>query len=91
MRKLHIAAQARHNSGFWGEDSEDPLFRTTAWTIVDARAGWDIRHLYSVRLWSEPVRYLRQVLGYAGPRDDPEAEVGLTDPREDRVGLQARF
>jgi len=90
VRKLHIAAQARHNSGFWGEDSQDPLFRTTAWTIVDARASWDARR-FTVFAYAQNLFDTFHVIGFAGPRDDPEAEVELADPREVGIGIEARF
>jgi outer membrane receptor protein involved in Fe transport len=90
VRKLHLSAQARHNSGFWGDDSEDPLVRTTGWSMVDARASWDGPR-FTVFAYAQNVFDTFHVIGWGGPRDDPDVQVGLTDPREVGIGLEARF
>jgi iron complex outermembrane receptor protein len=90
LDKVHISAQVRHNSGYWGEDSEDPQFRTTPWTMVDARASWDARRV-TVFAYAQNLFDTFHVIGWAGPRDDPDVEVELADPREIGVGLEARF
>jgi outer membrane receptor protein involved in Fe transport len=75
---------------FTGDDSDDPLFRTKGFWIVDARAAWDIRRL-TVFAYAQNLFNTFEVIGWAGPRDDPDLEVGLTDPREIGVGVEARF
>jgi outer membrane receptor protein involved in Fe transport len=90
VRALHLSAHARHNSGFWGDDSEDPLVRTTGWSMVDARASWDGPR-FTVFAYAQNVFDTFHVIGWGGPRDDPDVQVGLTDPREVGIGLEARF
>jgi iron complex outermembrane recepter protein len=90
VRDMGISAQAHHNSGFWGDDNNDPLFRTRGWTMVDARASWNARR-FTVFGYAQNLFNTFRVLGYSGPENGPEVEVGLTDPREIGVGLQARF
>jgi len=90
VRELSISAQAHHNSGFWGDDNNDPLFRTKGWTMADARVSWDTRH-FTLFGYAQNLFNTFRVLGYSGPTDDPGVEVGLTDPREIGVGIQARF
>jgi outer membrane receptor protein involved in Fe transport len=90
VRKLHVSAQAHHTSGFWGDDNNDPQFRTKAWTMVDGRVSWDTSH-FTLFGYAQNLFNTFRVLGYSGPEDAPGVEVGLTDPREIGVGLQARF
>jgi iron complex outermembrane receptor protein len=87
---FRLSANARHNSGFWADDSEDPLFRTTGWTMVDGRATWDTGR-FTVFVYAQNLLNTFHVIGWAGPRDEPDAEVELADPREIGVGLQAKF
>lgn len=90
IRNLGISAEAHHNSGYWGDNDNESLFRTSGWTMVDARVSWELR---SVTLFGYAHNLLNtlQVLGYSGRRDDPAAEVELTDPREIGIGVQVRF
>ena len=88
--RLHLSAQAHHTSGFWGDDNNDPLFRTKGWAMVDGRVSWDSRH-FTLFGYAQNLFNTFRVLGYSGPDEGPEVEVGLTDPREMGVGLQARF
>jgi outer membrane receptor protein involved in Fe transport len=58
--------------------------------MVDARVGWQSGRLtifgYAQNLFDKFA-----VIGFSGPRDDPDVEVGVTDPRELGVGMEARF
>ena len=90
FREVSMSAQAHHTSGFWGDDNNDPLFRTRSWTMVDGRVSWDTRR-FTLFGYAQNLFNTFRVLGYSGPTDDPEVEVGLTDPREIGIGLQARF
>ena len=90
VRNLHLSAQARHNSGYWGDDYNDPLFRTSGWSMVDARVSWSTGR-YTVFGYAQNVFDTLKVLGWTGPRNLPFVEVGLTDPRELGVGIDARF
>jgi outer membrane receptor protein involved in Fe transport len=89
-RNVHLSAQVQHNSGYWGDDNNDPLFRTPGWSMVNARVSWDSGRV-TLFGYAQNLFDTFRVLGYTGPRDDPSAETGLTDPREVGVGLQARF
>jgi outer membrane receptor protein involved in Fe transport len=90
VRNLHLSTQVHHQSGFSGDDAEDPGLRTPGWTMVDARVGWQSGRLtifgYAQNLFDKFA-----VIGFSGPRDDPDVEVGVTDPRELGVGMEARF
>ncbi|WP_028969430.1 TonB-dependent receptor [Sphingomonas sp. URHD0057] len=90
VRRFRIAAQLRHNSGFWGDDSEDPRFRTTGWTIVDARASWDARR-FTMFAYAQNLFNKFHIVGLDGPLDGPDTQVDLTDPREVGLGLESRF
>jgi len=90
VRNLHLSAQAQHNSSFWGDDNNDPLFRTNGWSMVDARVSWQTGP-FTLFGYAQNLSNTFRVLAYSGPRDDPSAEVGLTDPREVGVGVKARF
>jgi outer membrane receptor protein involved in Fe transport len=89
-RHLHLSVQVRRNSGYWGDDNNDPLFRTSGWSMVNARLSWNRRN-FTLFGYAQNLFDRLQILGYAGPPDDPVAEVGLTDPREIGIGLQARY
>lgn len=90
VRKVHLSAQVTRNSGFWGDDNNDPLFHTRGWWMSNARVSWETRR-FTLFGYAQNLFNRLQVLGYSGPRDDPAAEVGLTDPREIGMGVQARF
>ena len=90
VRKLHLSAQVRRISGFWGDDAQGPLLRTTGWTMVDARASWDSRR-FTIFGYAQNLLDNFHVLGWSGPRDDPDVQVGVTEPREIGVGVEARF
>jgi iron complex outermembrane receptor protein len=85
-----LSVQVRRNSGYWGDDNNDPLFRTSGWSMVNARLSWNSRN-FTLFGYAQNLFDRLQILGYAGPPDDPVAEVGLTDPREIGIGLQARY
>ena len=90
VSKLRISAQARHNSGYWGDDSDDPVLRVGGWTVVDARASWEGRRFtwfaYAQNLLNE-----FHVVGWGGAHDDPDVDVELTEPRELGAGVEVRF
>jgi outer membrane receptor protein involved in Fe transport len=90
VRKLRVSAQVQRNSGFWGDDNNDPLFRTPGWSMVNGRVSWDARH-FTLFGYAQNLFDTMRVIAYSGPTDVPGLEVGLTDPREIGVGLQARF
>jgi iron complex outermembrane receptor protein len=90
LRNLRIDAQLHHISGFWGNDSEDPLFRTSGWSTVDARVTWE-RGRVTVFGYAQNLFDKFRVLGWTGPSDDPAAIAGLVEPREMGVGIEARF
>ena len=88
--KLHLSAQARHNSGYWGDDSENPVLRIKGWTVVDARASWEARRF----TWFAYARNLFDafhVVAWSGAHDDPNTDVELIDPRELGAGVEVRF
>jgi hypothetical protein len=58
--------------------------------MVDARVSWQAGP-FTMFGYAHNLTKTFRVLAYTGPRDDPSAEVGLTDPRELGVGLEARF
>src|SRR5205814_1690204 len=41
VHHLSLSAQAHYNGGYWGDDNNDPLFRTSGWMMVDGRASWE--------------------------------------------------
>lgn len=90
IRNVDISAQARHESGFAGDDANTDLFKTKAFWIVDGRASWGIGKV-SLFGYARNIFNTFQVIGYAGPRDAPFVEVELTDPREVGGGIEARF
>ena len=90
LRNLHLSTQVRGNSGYWGDDNNDPMFRTSGWAMVDGRVSWDSRH-FTLFGYAHNFLGTLNVLGYTGPLNDPAAEVELTDPREIGLGLQSRF
>jgi iron complex outermembrane recepter protein len=90
LSRLRISAQARHNSGYWGDDSEDPVLRVGGWTIVDARASWETRG-FTIFAYAQNLLDTFHVVGWGGPHDDPDIEVELAEPREVGIGLEARF
>jgi outer membrane receptor protein involved in Fe transport len=90
LRSLRIDAQLRHNSGFWGDDSEDPLFRTTGWTTVNARVNWD-RGPITIFGYAQNLFDRFHVLAWTGRQDDPSVNVGLIEPREVGLGVETRF
>ncbi|MFL6724882.1 MAG: TonB-dependent receptor, partial [Sphingomicrobium sp.] len=90
VRNLRIDAQLHHNSGFWGNDSEDPLLRTRGWSTLDARVTWETGRV-TVFGYAQNLFNKFRVLGWAGRSDDPAAFAALVEPREAGVGLEARF
>ena len=90
VRALHLSAQVQRNSGFWGDDNNDPLFRTPGWSTVNARVSWDAGR-FTLFSYAQNLFDTFRVIAYSGPRDAPGLEVGLTDPREIGAGLKARF
>jgi len=90
VRNLHLSAQAHHNSSFWGDDNNDPLFRTNGWSMVDARVSWQTGR-FTLFGYAHNLSNTFRILAYSGPPDDPAVDAGLTDPREIGVGVEARF
>jgi len=88
--RLRISAQARHNSGFWGDDSEDPTFRIRGWTILDARASWQSGR-FTLFAYAQNVLNAFHVVRWSGLHDRPDVDVELTDPRELGAGVDVRF
>jgi outer membrane receptor protein involved in Fe transport len=85
-----LAAQLRHTSSYWGDDSENALFRTGGWSILDARATW--RHgSFKLFGYAQNIFDKFHIIGWSGPRDDPTVHVGLVEPRELGVGVEGRF
>jgi outer membrane receptor protein involved in Fe transport len=89
-RKLHLSAQVRRVSGFAGDDAETAIIRTKGFWMADARAAWDTRR-FTLFAYVQNVFDTFQVIGWAGPRDNPDVHVGVTDPREMGFGIEARF
>ena len=90
LRRLHVSAQARREAAFAGDDSGDPLLATKGFWIADARIAWDVRRV-TLFAYAQNLFNTFRVIGWAGPRTDPFAQVELTDPREIGVGIDARF
>jgi outer membrane receptor protein involved in Fe transport len=90
LNSLHLSAQARHNSGFWGDDSEDPVYRIHGWTVVDARASWRTGPVtifgYVQNLFDN-----FHVVDWNGPHDAPGVNATLIEPREMGLGIEAAF
>ena len=90
MRDVRLSAQVRREAAFNGDDSGDRLFKTQGFWMVDARASLDIKR-FTIFAYAQNLLDTFKVIGWAGPRDDPFIEVGLTDPRQIGLGLDARF
>ena len=90
IRNLHISSQVRRESAFAGDDSDTDIFKTRAFWMADARVSWTAPKL-TIFAYAQNLFNTFQVIGYSGPRNDPEAEVGLTDPRQIGVGVESRF
>jgi outer membrane receptor protein involved in Fe transport len=90
VRSVHLSAQARRTSGFWGDDAEDPMRRVSGWTIVDAKARWQ-RGALSVFAYAQNLLDKFHVVSWARPRNDPAVDATLTEPRELGVGVEGRF
>jgi outer membrane receptor protein involved in Fe transport len=90
VRDVHLSTQVRREAAFNGDDSGDDLFKTEGFWMVDARAGVDVNR-FTFFAYAQNLFDTFKVIGWNGPRDDPFLEVGLTDPREIGVGLDARF
>ena len=89
-RDLHLSGLIRREAAFEGDDAGNALFKTKGFWIADARIGWDARRV-TLFAYAQNLFNTFQILGWAGPRDDPFLEVGLTEPREVGVGAEARF
>jgi outer membrane receptor protein involved in Fe transport len=90
VSKLRLSTQARYNSGYWGDDSEDPVLRVGGWTIVDARASWESRR-FTLFAYAQNLLNAFHVVRWSGRHDDPNLDAELTDPRELGGGVEVRF
>jgi iron complex outermembrane receptor protein len=89
-RDVRLSTQVRREAAFNGDDSADDLFKTKGFWMVDTRASLDVNR-FTIFAYAQNLFDTFKVIGWNGPRDDPFLEVGLTDPREIGVGLDARF
>jgi outer membrane receptor protein involved in Fe transport len=90
VQSVHLSVEARHESGFAGDDSNTPLLKTRGFWIVDGRASWTV-HRVTLFAYGRNLFDTFETIGYAGPRNDPFLEAELTDPREVGIGIDARF
>jgi len=87
---LRLSAQARHTSGFWGDDSEDPVLRIHGWNVVDARASWQTGKL-TLFGYAQNIFDNFHIVDWNGPHNAPGVNVTLIDPREIGFGIEAGF
>ena len=90
VRDVHLSAQVRREAAFEGDDSNDPLGRTSGFWIVDARASWAVGRL-TLFAYGQNLFNTFRIIGWAGPRNIPEVEAEVTDPRRLGVGIEVRF
>ncbi|HUQ12845.1 MAG TPA: TonB-dependent receptor [Novosphingobium sp.] len=84
---LRLSAQARHNSGYFSEDTNDPLRRVPRATVVDLRGSWR-------RGPVELSGYVRNVFDrfYLTYLFSPAGRLATAgDPREVGAALELRF
>jgi iron complex outermembrane receptor protein len=84
---LQLAAQLRHNSGYFSDDAESPALQVGGATKVDAKASWQVGRL---TLFG----YVRNVFDrfYLTSLGSPTGLVATAgDPREFGLGLEARL
>lgn len=90
VSKLHLSAQARRTSAFWGDDSENPVFRIRGWTVIDARASWNAGR-FTIFGYAQNLFDKFHIVSWSSAHDDPRVNVDPIEPREAGVGIEARF
>jgi outer membrane receptor protein involved in Fe transport len=90
VRNLQLSTQVRRVAGFAGDDANTPIVRTKGFWIADARASWGNRRL-TVFGYVQNLFNTFQIIGWAGPRDIPDLQLEITDPREIGIGIEKRF
>jgi len=85
IQRLQLSAQLRHSSGYWSDETNDPMRRIEGWTRIDARAEWNAGRF---KLFG----YARNVLDdfYLTWKFSP-ASATAGDPREIGLGVEANF
>jgi len=90
VRAVHVSAQVRHVSGYFGDDLETPDFHISPVTTVDGRIGWQ-RGRLSLFGYAQNLFDTFHITSWNDRRDDPAVSVTTNDAREIGVGMDVRF
>lgn len=91
-KRLRLSTQLRHNSRYFSDDLNDPLFRVGASTTLDGRAEWDTGKIslfaYARNLFD---KFYFRTLGFPVPPSGLPSLATLGEPRQVGVGIESRF
>jgi outer membrane receptor protein involved in Fe transport len=91
-QRLRLSAQLHHNSRYFSDDLNDPLFRISASTTADARAEWEtgkvILSAYARNLFD---KFYFTSLGFPAPLSGLPTLATLGEPREVGLSIEGRF